>query len=1032
MCLAALLPRAGSFRRSMIALAVATCAMTAAARTRAADTTGDEAPAKLPGLLAIYDPPLVSRYEIKPAFALARGETPDPRLAAKNWKVLWKGVIEVHHPGKYRFSALHSGPVTVHVNGRLALDERASTASGPGPEIDLPFGLSKLAIVFVSTDAPPLFRLDWQSEKMARQAIPATSFGHLKGTLPAADVAYFGPNSKFAAGRLAVQEHNCIACHWPSGSIAATFCAAAPRGPRLIVSGKRLKAGWIYRWLGNPQALEPQAVMPRLFADNRAGEVERYAVAAYLGEHVTLRERQHQPAEKLDAKVAAGKQLYDRIGCAVCHEAHGNQPARATLRGLSQKTTPPELAKYLLDPLAVAPGGRMPKTALSTIEALSLAEYLVDRDRKQTVPLELPKPPSVAELRDLMLADSELPAQKTLALSDADVLKRVAGLGRRVIEQKNCAACHDFFNGRSYSPNSRLSLEIGHAKLSLGQIAAAPRGGCLAAAGAKPNGKTPVFGGSLDRAAVADFLKAALTAPGSRAPGEDARLTLERFNCLGCHERDGQGGLTPDMLKRLAANQTAETAELLSPPSLTGVTAKLLPSYLRGVLLDGKRSRPWMALRMPQFPPAAIAGLPAGLAALDAEPQTAVANHLPTANESDKESRRLDAAGRTLVGSRGFGCIKCHDMLGIQSGGTRGPDLARVAERVNFAWFDRWMTDPQQIQPGTRMPTVFLNGVSPYPDILGGDPAKQRLAIWHYLSHSARLPPPEGLEPQKTSKLPGASGAYQCVRTFLPEVTPRSMAIRYPNGVHLAYDLQECRLAYAWSGDFLDMSPVWNDRGGNPAKIKGAVFWHAPQGFPWDVSSSAGVVPDFTKRGSDTALAPRCRSTPSCIRRGSIFAAIISTRAARHSATNCNSTAATKPASPSKSSRSPAARSRACCGRRRLPPRAAKRYGSMRPPRIALPNGAPRMAKSACSTVRRNRPLATRRCAAFKAASRSYCTCAACRPAAFGSRPSKTASGASRCGSRPPAKTTQSICVWQCSARIIPPPALPPPWCPTS
>jgi hypothetical protein len=80
------------------------------------------------------------------------------------------------------------------------------------------------------------------------------------------------------------------------------------------------------------------------------------------------------------------------------------------------------------------------------------------------------------------------------------------------------------------------------------------------------------------------------------------------------------------------------------------------------------------------------------------------------------------------------------------------------------------------------------------------------------------------------------------------------MGIRCPNGVHLAYDVQTCRLAYAWSGEFLDMGPVWNDRGGNPARVKGSIFWRSPAGFPWDVTASAGAVPDFTERGTDTSL----------------------------------------------------------------------------------------------------------------------------------------------------------------------------------
>ena len=57
-------------------------------------------------------------------------------------------------------------------------------------------------------------------------------------------------------------------------------------------------------------------------------------------------------------------------------------------------------------------------------------------------------------------------------------------------------------------------------------------------------------------------------------------------------------------------------------------------------------------------------------------------------------------------------------------------------------------------------------------------------------------------------------------------------AVGYPGGVSVAYDMATCRLAYAWSGNFLDASPAWNDRGGSPANLLGPRFWLAPPGCP--------------------------------------------------------------------------------------------------------------------------------------------------------------------------------------------------------
>ena len=176
------------------------------------------------------------------------------------------------------------------------------------------------------------------------------------------------------------------------------------------------------------------------------------------------------------------------------------------------------------------------------------------------------------------------------------------------------------------------------------------------------------------------------------------------------------------------------------------------------------------------------------------------------------------------------------------------------------------MQDPRSIAAGTRMPTVFLNGESPYKDILNGDPARQRTAIWHYLAVARTLPPPEGLEQQKLQTL-AAGKRPLAIRTFLPGTTPRGIAIRFPNEVHAAFDAQMGRLAFAWSGDFLDMGPVWNGRGGHPAHVLGNTFWTSPAGCAFrDVTAVGSVVPNFAGREQTRRWGPTC-AMGSCIRR---------------------------------------------------------------------------------------------------------------------------------------------------------------------
>ena len=61
----------------------------------------------------------------------------------------------------------------------------------------------------------------------------------------------------------------------------------------------------------------------------------------------------------------------------------------------------------------------------------------------------------------------------------------------------------------------------------------------------------------------------------------------------------------------------------------------------------------------------------------------------------------------------------------------------------------------------------------------------------------------------------------EVLRTFMPDAGAKAIAVGYPGYVSLAFSADQCRTAYAWGGNFLDSSPVWNNRGGAPAKLLG-------------------------------------------------------------------------------------------------------------------------------------------------------------------------------------------------------------------
>lgn len=818
------------------------CAFTAAQAL-----ADDESSAAAHGLAVEYyaagrAEPAVTRREGWPTFDLSAEETPDVRLSPGAWRLEAVAQLDAVLPGEYRLAADVQGRLKLEIAGQALLD--VDTGADPSRTVEsaafrLESAQHPLRIEYAPGPAGAVLRLRWRHERFGEEPLPRQA-----ATAPAAAESAEGVD-EFTRGMLAIDQHRCYACH--EGPLRQML--PARRGPTLKSAG-RLQRKWLATWLADPAAHRPEATMPRLFAPDRAGEVERWAVAEYLME-LAESDRPAAQSETASAKTdaAAGQRLFERIGCANCHRTFADRPAAVTLRNLSAKADAAAWESFLQDPAAIHPDGRMPRFSLSDEERGQLVAYLVTL-RGETAAAAAPDelPPTAAELRDGLLRYGV--AAETLA-AQSEIQQR-SELARRVMATKRCAECHEL-------PGDAMPTEV--ALVSDLRQTTKWDTDCLAANAEPGAARHPRYAKTLDRQAAARFLREAAQLQPVSAPAAAARLTLARLNCRACHEFDGDGGLPRELEAALLAGQTEANAEAVQPPSLDGVAHKLTPAALEAVLLGAERARPWMSLRMPHF--AGVERLPAQLVALQGGRRTS-GSEASDPNEVAGEDERLNelrAAGRRLVGAEGFGCIKCHDLQGVASGGTRGPDLALAPRRIRREWYERWMTDPQRVAPGTRMPTVFLDGRSSQTAVLDGDPVQQRTAIWHYLAASHVLPLPVGVERATPQRL-SAGQRPLVVRTFLPGLSARSMAVGMPNGVHLLFDGQMCRLAGMFQGGFLDMSAAWTGRGGSPARIEGTATWQSPPGFPWTVTAALSDEPDFSGRETDPALGGPVREAP--------------------------------------------------------------------------------------------------------------------------------------------------------------------------
>ena len=333
------------------------------------------------------------------------------------------------------------------------------------------------------------------------------------------------------------------------------------------------------------------------------------------------------------------------------------------------------------------------------------------------------------------------------------------------------------------------------------------------------------------------------TGAGAPAPTHTARLALRRFNCLNCHSRDGEGGISVELANEMRLLSKAELADDVLPPLLTGIGHKSRTPWLKSVLLQGGRARSWMQLRMPRYGEANVGLLPESLAFLEGLTADDSIHKVPL-------SASNIANGKVIVGKGGLGCISCHDIAGIPNSGTRGPDLATINQRVRFDWYERWLHQPLRMAPGTRMPQAFVDNKSTLTTVLGGNPQAQAEAMWAYLSLGTGLPLPDGLEPPK-GLIIAVKERPEVLRTFMTEAGSKAIAVGYPGGVSVAFSADQCRLAYSWAGNFLDASPVWNNRGGAPAKLLGPKFWSGPTGHPWGLTVNPYLPPDFQARANN-------------------------------------------------------------------------------------------------------------------------------------------------------------------------------------
>ena len=559
-------------------------------------------------------------------------------------------------------------------------------------------------------------------------------------------------------GLVLLKEFNCASCHQDDG---ARNSIPVNGGPDLAWSAGHVNPHFLQEFIEDPAHIKPGTGMPDLLAGLSADE--RRSTARELADYVMSLSEHSFLKQPVNAEAATrGRELFHSVGCVACHSPRDDTGQELLLESsvplgpLENKYAIDGLSEFLKSPHDVRSGGRMPSLSLTHWEALDIAHFLLSN--RLTGESGSDKPYSW---------DPDLAAK-----------------GRLHFQRLRCARCHGMDQDRTLDalrPMSGLRADKG----------------CLS----EGNGPWPQFDlNTQQRQAIRAGL-----ARQSRALRDEEHISvmLTAFRCASCHQRDELGGVSPERNPHFQTTNPNLGPQGRIPPTLTGVGAKLKPTWMRQVLLGGRTTRPYLKTRMPQYGTESLAALVELFERAD---------QVPEEHYSEFEDQKaMRTTGHEMVGTGGLNCIACHPFQLKQAANMPAVDLTEMSERLHKSWFYRYMRNPQQLSMNTIMPSYWPGGRAIRRDILEGDRDQQIEALWQYLQDGRQARQPRGLIIEPIELL--ATDEAVMLRRSYPSVGKRGIGVGYPQQVNIVYDAEQLRLAMVWQGKFADPGGVWRSQG---------------------------------------------------------------------------------------------------------------------------------------------------------------------------------------------------------------------------
>jgi len=553
-----------------------------------------------------------------------------------------------------------------------------------------------------------------------------------KGIEPDVSVEWVDIAPVLTKGLAMFEALGCHGCHPAEG-----FNDLPRVGPELTRIATKIEPAWMVEWIQNPQGYLQHSRMPNFGLSRQ----EATAIAAYLLD----RSVPDPPiAGQFDPRASPGKgkEIFERVGCLGCHTMRAVFEERGprTISRVVGRDFAPDLSRvavkikdpdwlfrWLKNPRAIRPHSPMPSLRLTDAEASAVVAFLMTRgERQRTTPGlldELQRPGQIEE-------------------------------GRRLIQLRGCFGCHEI---RGFETAQRIAPELsnfGHKRLlqlSFGDavqvkhtwedwtfsklkeptIFATERERLL----------MPNFGFSDEEAAVLRVLLKGFIEgevpehyreeePAIREAITRGQRLVREYNCVGCHVIEGKGG---DVAAWYADRPHKAPPPLVLTEGTLSQGEKAQAHWIFEFLHRPSPIRPWLEIRMPTF---GLSDIEAGALTNYFVAQAGLRvpfEFVPPPPELDP---KMVEAGRTLASSAYFSCGSCHVEGDKKPEGEPegwAPDLALGPRRLRPEWMVTWLMDPQRVQPGTRMPSFFVDEFSGPDEILDGDEGRQIVALRDYI-----------------------------------------------------------------------------------------------------------------------------------------------------------------------------------------------------------------------------------------------------------------------------------------------------------